>query len=152
MIKWVNHFNDVFELIFEHSLIGMAILDCNGKFIRINPKACEIWEFTEEELIGKHWKDITHPEDLEKSTYFMEIYNNKSTNFNMVLEKRYISGMGKIKCCKVTTSALRNSEGSIELFASQIFDITKKKEAIESINKGLELLQELKNKQPVISS
>ena len=143
---WSSEFNRVFEFVFEHSLIGMAILSPEGNFLRVNQKACEIWEFSEKELIGKHWSDITYPEDLELSTLYTNSYTGKSEQYSIIIEKRYVTGCGKILTCKVTTTAIRNQDGTISYFITQVQDITQKKETLFSLKKGLEFIQSIKEK------
>lgn len=143
---WDTKLNRVFEQVFEHSLIGMAILDSKGNFLRLNKKACEIWEYSEHELIGKTWKDITHPDDMEVSLNFTDSYKDKSQTYNIVLEKRYITGCGNIKTCKITATAMHNDNGDISFFIVQVQDITQKKEAICSLQKGLDFIKSLKDK------
>ena len=143
---WSNDFNKVFEQVFDCSLIGMAVLDCNGKFLRVNKKACEIWEYEEEELMEKTWEDITYKEDLKKSTYYTESYKGKSKSYSIVLEKRYVTGYGNIKSCKITTSPIRDENGKVIYFVTQIEDITQKKAAMDSIREGRDFIKKLKSK------
>lgn len=134
---WLCKFNSIFEDVFNHSLVGMAILDSQGKFIKLNKKACDIWEYSEEELLTKTWKDITHPDDVMKSTHYVDSYKGKSSNYNQILEKRYITGCGNTKICRITTTAKKDKNDNIEYFFTQIEDITQKKEAILFITKFL---------------
>lgn len=144
-VNW-ERFNLIFEQVFEHSLIGMAILDSNGHFLRVNKKACEIWEYKESELIGKTWNEITYKDDISLSTHFVDSYKNKSIEYNMVIEKRYNTGFGNIKTCKITTTALRDSNNQIEYFITQVQDVTQKKEALCSLQKGLDFIKEMRIK------
>jgi len=143
---WSSEFNKVFEQVFERSLIGMAILNPQGQFLKVNKKVCSIWEYSEKELLGKNWKDITYPDDIAKSEEYTNSYENKSEEYNTVLEKRYITGCGKTITCKITTIAIRNQKGYISYFVTQVRDITQNKEAISSIRKSLEYIQIMKEK------
>ena len=143
---WSSEFNKVFEQVFERSLIGMAILNSQGQFLKVNQKACSIWEYSEKELIGKSWRDITYPDDIAKSEEYTNSYENKHEQYYQVLEKRYITGTGKTITCKITTITIRNQKGYISYLVTQVRDITQNKEAISSIRKSLEYIQIMKEK------
>jgi len=142
-IKW-SDFSLIFKQVIEHSLIGIAILNYKGYFLKVNKKACEIWEYKECELIGKTWRDITFNEDFSISEDYINSYENKHIDYNASIEKRYVTGLGKIKTCKITTTALRGSKNEILYFITQIQDITQQKEAIISLKKGLDIIKKLK--------
>jgi PAS domain S-box-containing protein len=144
--QWKKEFDQMFEHVFEHSLIGMAILDGNGTFLRLNKKACEIWEYTEKELIGKTWKDITYPDDMSISTHYTDAYKNKSSNFSMVLEKRYVTGCGNIKTCRITTSVVKDDNNNVIYFITQVQDVSHKKEIMASLKNILGLISEKQDK------
>lgn len=143
---WSNEFNKVFEQVFERSLIGMAIVSSEGQFLKVNQKVCSIWEYSEKELLGKNWRDITHPDDIQKSEHYINSYEDKHEQYHEVLEKRYITGTGKTIICKITTITIRNQEGYISYFVTQVRDITQNKEAISSIQKSLEYIQIMKER------
>lgn len=144
--SWDRKLNDVFEHVFEQSLIGMAILDSDGHFLRINEKACEIWEYTEIELIGKTWQDITHKDDIEESSQFVDSYKNQPPHYSSILEKRYVTGNGKVKTCKITITAIHKPNNDIEYFIAQIQDISIRKDAINCIQKGLEIIKKIQER------
>ena len=37
----------------------------DGRFVRVNKSLCEILGYPEQELLGKHVKEISHPEDRD---------------------------------------------------------------------------------------
>jgi two-component system sensor histidine kinase/response regulator len=58
---------DRFRINFEQAAVGMAHVGLDGRFLRINQKFCDILGFTREEMIGRDFRVITHPDDLEKN-------------------------------------------------------------------------------------
>ena len=54
-----------FEAFFDISLEVMAIFSLDGFLLRINPAWERILGFTIEELRGRHFTDLVHPDDLE---------------------------------------------------------------------------------------
>jgi diguanylate cyclase len=130
-----------FDHIFNNLLIGIAFLSHEGFFLKANQKFCDLLEFPEDELKKKHWKDITHPDDLEKSSNYVKLNENREM-YKCILEKRYVTGTNKIISCRITTSVIRNEDKSVKLFVTQIEDITSNKKLVKAIQKGRELLKE----------
>jgi len=66
--KSLSESEEKFRRAFEDAAVGMAMLDINTKFIKVNKTLCEIIGYSEEQLLQKKMKDITHPDDLEDCT------------------------------------------------------------------------------------
>src|SRR5262249_3300324 len=49
---------------FENAAVGMAHVDVQGRFLRVNEKLCEIVGYRGEELLAKTFQEITCPDDL----------------------------------------------------------------------------------------
>ncbi len=54
-----------FRSTFEQAAVGLAHLTLDGKYLRVNQRICEITGYRREDLIGRSYRDITHPDDLE---------------------------------------------------------------------------------------
>ena len=53
-----------FHAVFNQAPLGIALADSpTGEFVQINPKFCEILGYKEEEIVGKRFLDVTHPDD-----------------------------------------------------------------------------------------
>ncbi|OLS21346.1 MAG: Transcriptional regulatory protein TcrA [Candidatus Heimdallarchaeota archaeon LC_3] len=55
-----------YKLVMTNLTEGVALEDQNGKFIYANQKMLDLFEYSEEELYGKHWKFLVPPEEFEK--------------------------------------------------------------------------------------
>lgn len=126
---WKNMFNQAFD----SSIIGMAIVSRDGFFIKTNEALREMLGYTEQEMIFKHWMDITHPEDIKKSTLYVKEYEGKPSSFHMILKKRYITKEGKTIHCRITTSVVSDKDNP-SLFITQIENIT----ALHNLKKTIE--------------
>lgn len=68
--------------------------------------------YTEKELKGKAFSEITHPEDLEKNIKLgKKLYDGQIPNIK--IEKRYIRKDGETIWAKITASVIRNDVGRI---------------------------------------
>jgi PAS domain S-box-containing protein len=52
---------------FEHAPSGVALLDRDGRFLRVNGALVRISGRPERELLARCWQDIIHPDDLERA-------------------------------------------------------------------------------------
>lgn len=126
---------------FENAAIGMALLDDAGKWLKINKKLSEIVGYSEEELLKLTFHDITHPEDLDKDLSLMqELVQEKRSHFQ--LEKRYHHKLGHIVHILLAVSMVKNKEGEVLYFISQIIDISTLKNIEHEINSLLTITNE----------
>ena len=133
---------------FENAAIGMALLNEEGKWLKVNEKVCEILGYTEEELMQLTFQDITHPEDLNKDLNLLtEVIEGKRPNYNM--EKRYFHKNGNIIHIILAVSVVRNHSGAILYFVSQIIDITAAKKHTEKLKYQQNLLNALYELSPI---
>lgn len=108
---------------FEASSIGMAFIGVDGDFLQVNPALCTILGYDEEELLGKTFMDITHPDDIEADlTLVRQLLDNEISTYQ--IEKLYIRKQGEIICGRLTASLVRTAEGEPLYFVSQIQDVT----------------------------
>lgn len=114
---------DAFHGNFDNAAIGMALLDETGRWLKVNKRVCDIIGYTENELMGLTFQDITHPEDLNLDlSYLEELVAEKRKFYQM--EKRYFHKNGNIVYAILAVSMVKNEEGKVLYFISQIIDIT----------------------------
>jgi PAS domain S-box-containing protein len=54
-----------FRSAFRDAAIGMALVAPDGRWLQVNRSMCQIVGYSEEQLLGETFQDITHPDDLE---------------------------------------------------------------------------------------
>ncbi len=126
---------EIFENIFKYSAIGKAIVDKNRRFIEVNPAFTKIVGYTEEELRGKTFADITHPDDIGKGMELVGELETGKTDFG-TQEKRYIHKNGHIIWANISVSVIRDSEGKPKHIVAQVQDITDKKNIETLLEEG----------------
>jgi PAS domain S-box-containing protein len=115
-----------FRTSFEWAAIGMAMLNCNGKFLQVNRALSEILGYSESELLGFGFDSITHPQDTRQHTQLVrDVLKGRRHNYQ--LEKRYIHKDGHVVWAFLSVSAVRNDKNRVIYFISQIQDITERK-------------------------
>jgi PAS domain S-box-containing protein len=55
----------------ENAPIGMALLETNGRFYRVNQSFCSMLGFSEAEMLKMDFQAITHPEDIQVGPVMM---------------------------------------------------------------------------------
>ncbi len=117
-----------FQGAFENSAMGIAIVAVDGKWIDVNNSICKGFGYSKEEFLQMTFQDITHPHDLEKDLHLLnEVVQKKRDGYQM--EKRYFHKNGSIIYAVLTVSAIKNINGELSHFISQIMDITSRIEA-----------------------
>jgi PAS domain S-box-containing protein len=115
-----------FRASFRFSPSGMAIVSLEGKFLIINESLCHITGYSEEELTGLSFQDITHTDDLELDLKLMnELLKGKRETYQM--EKRYIHKSKHIVWIHLAVSLIKHKYGEPLHFVAQINDITQRK-------------------------
>jgi PAS domain S-box-containing protein len=85
----------LFRSVFDNASIGMAVTAPDARLLRVNPAMCEILGYSEDELLGTEFSDITHPEDLDVSTgYFHQAIEGEIDEYS--LEKRYVGAGDRV--------------------------------------------------------
>jgi two-component system sensor histidine kinase/response regulator len=118
----------------EHAAIGMALVAPDGRWVRVNRALCEILGYTSDELLGRTFQELTHPEDLAADSAQVDrMLRGAIPTYQ--LEKRYIHKDGHIVWVLLSVSLVRNSAGVPLHFVAQIQDITDRKQADEELRR-----------------
>ncbi|WP_111309973.1 PAS domain S-box protein [Confluentibacter sediminis] len=133
---------------FENAAIGMALLDEKGKWLKTNIKVSEIIGYSEEELLELTFQDITHPDDLNSDLALLtELIEGKRDHYQ--IEKRYFHKDGHVVDVLLAVSMVKNEQGKVVYFISQIIDISQSKKLLLDINYQKDLLSALYNLSPI---
>ena len=121
-----------FRATFELAPVGVAHLDGNGRWLRVNQKFCEILGRPAAELLKMKYQDITHPDDLAPELLeAQKISEGKSDHYS--IEKRYARPDGSWVWVMRSVSAVRYGAGEVQYVISVIQDITERKHAEQKL-------------------
>jgi PAS domain S-box-containing protein len=124
----------------EQATAGVARCDVKGRLIFVNQKLCDILGYTEVELIGKTFADVTHPEDLDTNMRLFQQMIRDGKPFG--LEKRFIRKAGGILWADVSAGAVRGVDGKTQSTVAVVVDITARKQAEAALQKSNEILEQ----------
>jgi PAS domain S-box-containing protein len=117
-----------FRLTIDEAPIGMALVELDGRFARVNRRLCEIVGYTASELEQLKFQDITHPADVGRDVALAKRLASGEIP-RIELEKRYIRKDGEIVTILLSSSVLRAGDGTPLYFIAQLEDITERKRA-----------------------
>ncbi len=124
-----------YRLTFERAAVGVSHTGLDGRFLRVNDMVCELTGYSREELVTVTFRDMTHPDDLQRSVHLVaRLLAREVDTFSM--EKRDIRRDGTVVWAHLTVSLLLDAEGAPRHFVSVIQDISERK-AAEAALKGL---------------
>jgi PAS domain S-box-containing protein len=111
---------------FDFAAIGMALVGLDGRFFQVNRSICDIFGYSESEMLTKTFQELTHPDDLEQNLrFFQQALSGEVDSYQ--LEKRYLHKAGHIVWVLLTSALLRDAEGNPLHLVSQLQDITQRK-------------------------
>lgn len=115
---------------YNHAAIGIAEVDANGGFIRVNDAVSTMTGWTREELLGRKLFSRTHPGDkaLDEALYLRQVAGE--LDFYSV-DRRFIHKDGRTLWCFVRASSVRDAQGKFLYCVRVIHDITERKHAEE---------------------
>jgi PAS domain S-box-containing protein len=138
-----------FRSSFRDAAIGMALVGTDGRWMQVNRSLCEMLGYSEEELLGKTFQGITHPDDLEADLdYVRQMLSGEIETYQM--QKRYLHADGHVVWILLSVSMVHDEEGEPLYFVSQIQDITERKEAEKKIREAEERYRTLVERMPAI--
>jgi len=112
---------------FEKAVVGMAVQDLDGRFIRTNSAFQKILGFSADELAQMTFLEVTHPEDREGCRNHYQDAIDRSES-EVTLEKRYLRKTGEIVEAMISYRVVRNGQGRPQYAVAQIMDISERKQ------------------------
>lgn len=121
-----------FRSIFDVASVGIALVAPDGGWISVNAALCDIVGYSEEELWGLTFQQITHPDDIALDVGLLEGLR-RGTRSQYQLEKRYIRKDGREVWINLNVAPKFNRSGEIEYYVSVIKDIDAEKRAQQKV-------------------
>ncbi len=123
-----------FRSIFEKGPVGMVLISPDYTIITANKVFCGLLGYSEKELVGQTFVDITYEEDKEKGRELSgQLFAGSIPMFR--LEKRYVRKDGGIVWANLTAAAIRGNKDQVLYSLAIIEDLTASKFAEEKIHR-----------------
>ncbi|GEM_PF-2029724 len=135
-----------YRLLIENQSDMIVKVDRDGKFLFVSPSYCKYFDKPQEELLGKTFMPLVHPEDRESTRQAMEkLYHPPYTCY---LEQRALTKDGWRWLSWVDTAIL-NQDGKVKEIIGVGRDITDQKEFQFSLIKQKEFTQKILDNLPI---
>jgi PAS domain S-box-containing protein len=129
-----------FRQIFQDGPMGIAVVDLEQRFVKVNEALCHMMGYSAEELIGKNTLDLTCPEDAQLDQEVIAQLHDGA--MRSAFEKRYIRKDGKVLWVNLTAAIIRNEQGEPHHYITMLKDITGRKSAEEELRQLNESLEQ----------
>ncbi len=145
--KDLRESEEQFRSAFDDTISGMALVGLDGKYFRVNRALCEIFGYSEEELLDSSYTDLTHPDDRELSErHERRIRDGEVEGYQ--IEKRYIHADGCPVWVSLGVTLVRDSENRPSHFISQIQDVSDRVEAERRLSESQQRYASLSEHNP----
>ncbi|MCP4596403.1 PAS domain S-box protein [Neptuniibacter sp.] len=104
----------LFRANFSYAGLGIANINEQGMFVRVNERFCEILGYSEEELLSKTYLDITWLEDKNLGKEQIQQLNSGEID-HFVLDKRYRHKAGHPVHCRLTLTKTMTDDGLVNI-------------------------------------
>jgi diguanylate cyclase (GGDEF)-like protein/PAS domain S-box-containing protein len=126
---------ELFRTVMDASAIGMALVNVDGTFMRVNQALCEILGRSRAELMTTTWQQVTHPDDLPVDLALMaELLRGDRDTYR--LAKRYLRPDGQVVWGDMSRACRRGDDGQVEYLITQIVDVSEATLAREAALEG----------------
>ncbi len=135
-----RRFREAFDLVG----IGLTQVDRQGRFVVVNRRFCDMLGYSREELIGRSFVDITHPDEQASDTALMEQVLNQDNSIPN-REKRYIRKDGSVLWAQRSGVVVRDALGRPTYALGSIEDVSQyhaSQETLKALNESLRAIVE----------
>ncbi|MBF0590020.1 MAG: response regulator, partial [Magnetococcales bacterium] len=111
---------------FESAAQGIALIAPDGAFQSVNEALCNLFGYSQEEMVATSVQKITHPDDLQDDPDpFERLLEGEITTYQR--EKRFVHQDGHVLWIHMSVSRVQDVEGEPTHFVFQFHDIAKRK-------------------------
>jgi two-component system, sensor histidine kinase and response regulator len=126
-----------FRNYFELSLTPMAITSPEKGWAQVNERLCALLGYTDGELRGLSWAELTHPDDLAADvTQFERMLRGEIDGYS--LGKRFLHRDGRVVHTLLSVRAVRRPDGTVHYCLAQLLDITELKRIEQELRRAKE--------------
>lgn len=135
MERTVREAETRFRAMFEQAAVGIVQVDLQGRFMLVNQRACRILGREPADLIGRSFREITHPDDIDGN---LERFSQAlESGVGYQLQKRYLRPDGSVVWADISVSSIRDGDRP-KCFITAIHDVTDQRRATDALRSSEE--------------
>ncbi len=147
---WIRALEASEELLrsaFDHAPIGMSVVAVDGTWLRVNDAYCRMLGYEREELLGKGFRDLTHPDDVAEDDEFITgVAAGRGDSLER--DRRYLHRDGSIVWVHVRAEVIRDESDQPLYALSHLQDITDRKRSEQQLRDSERRLRSLIDNMP----
>ncbi|HUL95785.1 MAG TPA: PAS domain S-box protein [Usitatibacter sp.] len=135
---------DLVREAFDFTSVGLVVITPEGLFRQVNRAFCEITGYPREELEGRSFTSITHPEDLARDEEALRTIR-AGGDLPGSMEKRFIRKDGHEVWVRRTAAVMRDANGQARYVVGAFLDLTEQRQkdrALRQMNSFLTAIVE----------
>ncbi|WP_339699570.1 PAS domain S-box protein [uncultured Roseivirga sp.] len=117
--------------VFNNPVIGIALVNYNGKIIKVNKTFCDMLGHVADEVTGVNFAEITYSEDLDEDWQLFEKLKAGQIE-QYKLNKRYVKSTGELIWAELSVFSGERAHGQEQVIAF-VKDISKAKQLEDEI-------------------
>ena len=117
---------------FEGAAVGLMLAAPDGTLMRANRALCELSGWPEEELVGRRFDALLHPDDRGLDAPALDAMLAGRTQ-RLATERRFVSADGAVRVVRINLSLIRDADESPLHFVGQIEDVTERRRMVEAL-------------------
>ncbi len=112
-----------YQKVFEQANIGINRYTAEGKLLDVNPYLAHMLGYEPDELLGKYWQELTHPQDLKANQQLAEVLLSGEIP-GLRLEKRYLHRDGRAIWAEIAALGVFKTSGELDFMISTVVDVS----------------------------
>jgi len=123
------------QALFDQDAVGIAFLDTDGRFLRVNQRFADMVGRSREEVVRLGFRELTDPEFLDGDRL---LWNEvmSGTRQSYVREKRYLRPDGSFVWASVRVAVVRSDQGDIRHFVGIYEDIQERRRTADALREN----------------
>jgi PAS domain S-box-containing protein len=117
---------------FEGAAVGLMLAAPDGTIMRANRALCELTGWPEDELTGRRFAELLHPDERGADASVLEALLSGRTQ-RIAAERRFLVADGGTRYVRINLSLIRTPDDAPLHFVGQIEDVTERRQMLEAL-------------------
>ena len=119
---------DLFRLAMRQSAVAMCLVGTDGRFLAVNPAACDLFARPAALLVELTFQELTHPDDLDEDLCELgRVASGELDSYRLL--KRYLCPDGSVVHGDLCVTGIRTDDGELIAFLSLVVDVSDRERA-----------------------
>jgi PAS domain S-box-containing protein len=136
----INESETRFAATFDQAAVGIALLDFDGRWLRVNRKLCEILGYRREELLAQDFHGIGHADGRADDLALLDDLRTGRIDSHSADKRCLCKGGGPV-WCSLTLAPVCKADGSPDYLIAVVEDIQARKLAELALGKSVAALK-----------